>query len=148
MKKRIFTMIGLLFILLFSCTYAGAIDLTQDKYVKVYEDMTKAIYMNIDSPTVTRYDPPYYIIRGEMVYQDYTKDTITVYTDNYFYDYTYQVIGYQPTGAATVYFSDGTIDSTPFPVLDPVAILPKGSIGSNIGDKYFSICYNIPFYKN
>ncbi|WP_206081640.1 hypothetical protein, partial [Megasphaera sp. SW808] len=61
---------------------------------------------------------------------------------------TYQVIGYQPTGAATVYFSDGTIDSAPFPVLDPVAILPKGSIGSNIGDKYFSICYNMPFYKN
>ena len=49
MRKRISTMISLLFILLLSYTYAGAIDLTQDKYVKVYEDMTKAVYLNKES---------------------------------------------------------------------------------------------------
>lgn len=80
--------------------------------------------------------------------QDYAQDTIPVYIDNYLYEYAYQIIGCPPTGAATVYFSDGTIDSSPFPVLDPAAIRPKGSIGSNIGDTYFSICYTMPFYTN
>lgn len=61
MRKRIIAMISLLFILLFSCTYAGAIDLTQDTYAEVYEDMTNAIYMNVDSPIVTRYSPLYHI---------------------------------------------------------------------------------------
>lgn len=152
MKKRIFTMISLLFILLFSCTYvsaAGAIDLTQDKYVKVYEDMTKAVFLNKSSPIVTRESPPYYIIKGEMILNDFTSGTIFVSVSNYFYDYEKQEISSNSI-SLTAYYSDGSSETSQFPpyiLLNSVNTLSRDSVGGTIGDIYFSICYNKFFYK-
>lgn len=150
MRKRICTMISLLFILLFSCTYASAIDLTQDKYVKVYEDMTSSIYLNMESPTVTRYSPPYYIIQGEMITDDFSTDTIRVCISNYFYDYDKQEIATNII-SITSYSRNGTSEKLPIPpdyLLNPVKPLQKYSVGSSIGHAYFYLCYNIPFYKD
>ena len=150
MKKRIFTMIGLLFILLFSCTYAGAIDLTQDNYVKVTENMTSAIYLNTKSPTVTRYSPPFYIIKGEMIIDDFSSDKIAVYNSNYFYNYEQKEIAINDIDVI-IYYKDGSSETIPIPAdypLNPVRTQPKYSVGATIGAMYFYLCYGIDFYKN
>lgn len=150
MRKRISTMISLLFILLLSYTYAGAIDLTQDKYVKVYEDMTKAVYLNKESPVVTRYSPPYYIIQGECIIDDFSSNRIYTHISNYFYNYDQQEIATNNT-FTTIYYKDGSSETFPVPPdypLNPVIPLPKDSVGSIIGHMYFYLCYDIPFYKD
>ena len=150
MKRYIIIAFSILYLFLISCINAEAIDLTQNNYVKVDEDMLQAVYINKNSPIVIRYSPPYYIIKAEVIINDFYTNEIYVFEFNYFYDYNRQEMATN-TISTTIYDKNGSSyssETSSMPKLrSDASILPKHSISSTIGDMYFYLCYNMHFYK-
>ena len=110
MRKHTVILISLLFMLLFSCTHAGAIDLAQGQYLKISEDTVTEVYVNIHSPSIIKCSPPYYTIQGETILHNKKHNTIVVYPTIYTYDYARQKIFFECNKIST--YSNGDLSET------------------------------------
>ena len=144
MRKHTVILIILLFMLLFSCTHAGAIDLAQGQYLKISEDTVTEVYVNIHSPSIIKCSPPYYTIQGETILHNKKHNTIVVYPTIYTYDYARQKIFFECNKIST--YSNGDLSETFTNQRISGSLIPN-TVASAIANLYFLICCQMPFYK-
>lgn len=108
--KRMLTIVGMLLIAIFSfatTVYANPFD-NNSNYVKIGADEQVAEYLDLNSVSCTRYDPPYYALKATVVMWSYTNDTYSIFSDTYLYNYnTKHVIDY--CNEMSVYSSNGSL---------------------------------------
>lgn len=130
-------------ILPFSLSIASFLD-NSDAYEKVSSNISSEGYVNKNSWKVIRYDPPYYIIQGDIISNSFDNNPIVCGTYNFYYDLDKQIMQVK---AITIkaYDANGNLISnsgnTPFPLEN----VDSNSVGWIIGNYYFYRAYNVFF---
>jgi hypothetical protein len=131
------------------CTiHVQASFLTDDPvaYFKVGKSNVSTTYINFWQTSVLRYDPPFYIIQGNIITESYEYGNIVSITYNFMYDYNRQIVFGKPV-LATYYDAYGNILNTMSLTNDSLVKISKNTSGGVAADMYFLANYHMPFYK-
>lgn len=145
MKNKLFIILFLVcFVPIMS--FASFLSDNSVAYFKIGKTNTMDIYMNFWQSNVLRYDPPYYIIRGNVIYEDYEYDKIISITYNFMYDYKRQIVLAKPF-MATSYNKSGNALKTLSLTQDKSLRIQKHSPEGHAADMYFLANYHMLFFK-
>lgn len=147
MKKKLFTILFLLCLSPLYSSFASFLSADSVAYFKIGKTNTMDIYMNFWQSNVLRYDPPFYIIRGNVIYEDYEYGNIVSITYNFMYDYNRQTILAKPI-LATSYDAAGNILKTMDLTQDKTMRIERNTPEGHAADMYFLKNYRMLFYKN
>lgn len=144
--KRIIIILSFL-LLSFSTCLGNYFDNNPSKYFKFASVENIALYLDTDSVSVERYEPPYYIIKVDMISDDFYKNEITQYTIRNFYNYNTRVM--QSTiDKINLLDNEGNlkaiVDMTP----DSPRVLIQKTPGYFIANFAFLKSYNMYFSKD
>lgn len=130
-------------ILPFSLSLASFLD-NSAAYEKVSSDISSEGYVNKNSWKVIRYDPPYYIIQGDIITNFFDNNSIIYGTYNFYYDLNKQVMKIKVIAIKT-YDTNGNLisDSGNLPL--SLENVNSNSNGWVIGNYYFYRAYNVFF---
>lgn len=147
MRKFFLSILFLLSIFSYSSSFASFLSADTLAYFKIGKTNTMDIYMNFWQSNVLRYDPPYYIIRGNVIYEDYEYGNIVSITYNFMYDYNRQTVLAKPI-LATSYDATGNILETLDLTQDKTMRIERNTPEGHAADMYFLKNYRMVFYKN
>ena len=142
--KKILISLFLFLITAIPC-FANFLSDNPNRYQKLDSTPKATVYVDNDSVSVVRYEPPYYIIQVNDFFVQYDQGIIKRCTDRYFYDYKKQSIQRQVLDAYT-FNDDGSVrehtgDTT------PLMAIPSHTIGWDIANYIFYESYNT-FFSN
>ena|GEM_PF-506358 len=89
--KKIFVLILILLNSSFMC-YANFLDDSPSRYLKAGSNNMLSVFVDVDSVSVERYEPPYYIVRINIFTDNYYKNEILQYTLRNFYNSDNQIM--------------------------------------------------------
>lgn len=155
MKKILF---GILFFIIQGFITVSAVSINDlqnmSRYIKMEGSITQDVYIDRNSVAVVRYDPPFYIIQGTTIGVYYNDNKILTMKTKFYYDYLLQEIQYQyiqgneytfnGDNIATIDFQEKTLRSRMTNMHSAV----QGDGESEYANFFFSLCYNMPFYRN
>lgn len=141
MKKLL---ILLIFILFPFSSFAAFVDNNPD-YVKAIDYVDSSLYFKKSSIRNIRYEPPFYIIEGDMYGKDYKDDKVRKLRVRFFYVYDKQTVDIYAS-EFIIYDNDGTyLDSVKMNINDKN--INKNSAFGLAADYYFLCLYNMFFFK-
>lgn len=115
------------------------------QYQKIDRTPKATVYVDKDSVSVIRYEPPYYVIQANTFFVQYDQGIIKRCTDRYFYDYKNQTIQRQVLDAYT-YNEDGSIANHTGDNV-PLMLMQSHTVGWDIANYIFFKSYNT-FFSN
>lgn len=141
--KRVLALIFAFMVLSCSLCFAMFLD-ESDAYEKVRSDMSSSTYLNVDALSIQRYEPPFYIIRGEIISYVYTESMAVDFTYDFYYNYSTKTVKMKNV-SAKFYNQYGHYLGRKS-ASDTLSYCSPNSIAGMVANRYFSICYGIPFY--
>ncbi len=153
MKKLLTSLLFISMFVFYSIPFAFASFLQESNaYYCIYSDITESWYMNDDAIEIIRYEPPYYAIKGNIIFEKFGASTIECMTCIWYYDYNRQVMKCKPI-AMTYYDKYGNVlrkstANIPIKTVSPAAHNEKRNIFCQVGNLYFLDCYHICFFND
>lgn len=142
--KKILVLIGLIWSIALPC-FAMFLDDSPEKYHKVFSTIKSSSYVDDNSITVTRYDPPFYIIQADVYTAWYENEIVSKMECQYFYDYDTKEVNIKVFSYQYEFnFSGQFLRSGPAGAR--IERISPGTNGMILANYLFYKCYNMEFY--
>lgn len=137
--------VRILVVFIWSILFSNSIVYGSNLWVGISHGMTDKTYLDLNSVKVVRYDPPFYVIEGDILVEDYESGKNYLFSEKYFYDYNRRSVKYKIPYTYLEREGDWVLAST-----DIDGKLHEVNIGTqagNVADALFYWCYKMYFYE-